>query len=697
MKNNLKIFKSSNLAIATLLFAPVALFAQVDRTKAPKSGPAPIVKVGNPATFTLPNGLKVFVVQNSKLPRVSASLTLDIDPIIEGEKAGYTSLAGSLMGEGTKTKSKDLLDEEVDFLGADLNTSATSASVNSLTNNFNKAFALMADVVLNPAFSADELEKIRKRTISGLQTQKDEPSSITRRVTSRLLYGAKHPYGEFETEASVAKVTLADIKKYYNTYWKPNAAYLVFVGDITAAKAQQLATQYFGKWQKGIVPKYNYEMPKPTTKTFIAVVDRPSSVQSVITLTAPIQLIPGSPDAIPADVMNNILGESATARLFMNLREKHGFTYGAYSRISPDKLVGSFSADASVRNEKTDSAIQEFISEFKRIKKEAVSTEEITTVKNYLNGSFARSLESPATIARFALNIARYNLPKDYYQKYLSNLAAVNVGAVQQMANKYITPNNLYIVVVGNAKEITKGLDKYGDVKYFDVDGNETKAPTSKAVDASVTGESIVKKFITAIGGDAAISSLKDLDMSGTSKIEGAPMDFAFNQKYVLPKHFSMSMTAGPMVLFSQSVKDGVYAKSQQGQNVPVEEDEKEELDEEAYFVNEIYYQKNNYTYTVKGIEAVDGKDAYAVEVKSAKGRIFTNYYDVETGLKVKNSHIEDAGSQGKMNMYTTFGSYKTYNGVQMPTEIVSFVGVKISMTIKDVKVNTGLKSEDIK
>jgi predicted Zn-dependent peptidase len=697
MKNNLKIFKSSNLAIATLLFAPVALFAQVDRTKAPKSGPAPIVKVGNPATFTLPNGLKVFVVQNSKLPRVSASLTLDIDPIIEGEKAGYTSLAGSLMGEGTKTKSKDLLDEEVDFLGADLNTSATSASVNSLTNNFNKAFALMADVVLNPAFSADELEKIRKRTISGLQTQKDEPSSITRRVTSRLLYGAKHPYGEFETEASVAKVTLADIKKYYNTYWKPNAAYLVFVGDITAAKAQQLATQYFGKWQKGIVPKYNYEMPKPTTKTFIAVVDRPSSVQSVITLTAPIQLIPGSPDAIPADVMNNILGESATARLFMNLREKHGFTYGAYSRISPDKLVGSFSADASVRNEKTDSAIQEFISEFKRIKKEAVSTEEITTVKNYLNGSFARSLESPATIARFALNIARYNLPKDYYQKYLSNLAAVNVGAVQQMANKYITPNNLYIVVVGNAKEITKGLDKYGDVKYFDMDGNETKAPTSKAVDASVTGESIVKKFITAIGGDAAISSLKDLDMSGTSKIEGAPMDFAFNQKYVLPKHFSMSMTAGPMVLFSQSVKDGVYAKSQQGQNVPVEEDEKEELDEEAYFVNEIYYQKNNYTYTVKGIEAVDGKDAYAVEVKSAKGRIFTNYYDVETGLKVKNSHIEDAGSQGKMNMYTTFGSYKTYNGVQMPTEIVSFVGVKISMTIKDVKVNTGLKSEDIK
>jgi len=697
MKNNFKIFKSSNLLTALLMIVVINTSAQVDRTKAPKAGPAPVVKVGNPTTFTLPNGLKVFVVQNSKLPRVSASLNLDIDPIIEGDKAGLSSLAGALLAEGSKTKSKDVLDEEIDFLGADLNTSATSANINSLTNNFNKAFALMSDVVLNPAFPADELEKIRKRTISGLQTQKDEPSSITNRVTSRLLYGAKHPYGEFETEESVAKINLDDVKKYCNTYWKPNAAYLVFVGDITAAKAQQLATQYFGKWQKGIVPKYNYEIPKPVAKTFIAVVDRPSSVQSVITLTAPIQLKPGSPDAIPASVMNNILGESATARLFMNLREKHGFTYGAYSRINTDKLVGSFSADASVRNEKTDSAIQEFINEFKRIKKEAVSNEEITTVKNYLNGSFARSLESPTTIARFALNVARYNLPKDYYQNYLSNLASVNVGLVQQMANKYISPNNLYIVVVGNAKEIAKGLDKYGEVKYFDVDGNETNPTTSKTVDASVTGESIIKKYIAAIGGEAAITAIKDVDMSGIAKIEGAPMDFSVNQKYILPTHFAMSMSAGPMTLFSQSAKNGVYAKSQQGQNVPVEENEKEELDEEASFVNEVYYQKNKYTYVVKGIETIDGQDSYEVEIKSAKGRTFTNFYNLATGLKVKNSHIEDGEKGAKTVLYSTYSNYKTFNGIQIPTEMVSFVGIKIAIEIKEVKVNSGLKTEDIK
>jgi len=676
---------------------PITLTAQIDRSKAPKPGPAPTININQPPMITLPNGLKIFVVKNSKLPKVSATLTLDVDPFIEGDKAGYASMAGSLMSVGTTTKTKEVLDEEVDFLGADLSTSATSASVNSLTNNFEKAFSLMADVVLNPSFPADELEKIRKRTISGLQTQKDDPNAIKNRVVSKLVYGANHPYGEFETEETVTKVTLDDVKKFYNSYWKPNVAYLVFVGDITTEKAKQLATKYFGKWQKGTVPTYTYAMPKAPAKPIVAIVDRPASVQSVISLNAPIQLKPGSEDVIATSVMNNILGESGTARLFNNLREKHGFTYGAYSRINTDKLVGSFSADASVRNEKTDSAIQEFFVELNKIRKEPVSEEEISNVKNYLNGSFARSLERPSTVASFALNVARYNLPKDYYQKYLSNLASVNIAMVQQMANKYVTPKNMYIVIVGNAKEIAKGLDKYGEVKYFDANGNETTAPTNKAVDASITGESIINKYITAVGGKTAIDAIKDVNMTGIAKIDGAPMDFAVTQKYILPNSFSMKMAAGPMTIISQSAINGEYAKSQQGQTIPVEEDEKEELDEEASLINELYYIKNNYKYVVKGIEDVDGKDAYAIEITSAKGRTFTNYYDVATGLKLKYSHVEDAGPQGKMTIYTDFGEYKTYNGVQLPTKITLFVGVKIGITMNDVKVNTGLKAEEIK
>lgn len=700
MKKYFQIFKFLNFAIAALLFAPIALLAQVDRTKAPKPGPAPILKIGKPASFVLPNGLKVYVVQNSKLPRVSASLTLDIDPIVEGDKAGYTNLAGELMKEGTTTKPKDDLDEEVDFLGADLNASATSVSVNSLTNNFPKAFALMADVVLHPAFPADELEKNKKRTISGLQTQKDNANSIIKNVEDKLMYGANHPYGEFETEATVAKVTLDDIKGYYNTYWKPNVAYLVFVGDITVAKAQQLTNQYFGTWKKGVVPTHTYATPTPPAKTIVAIVDRPSSVQSVINIVAPIQLKPGSSDAIATSVMNNILGESATARLFMNLREKHGFTYGAYSRASSDKYIGSFNANASVRNEKTDSAIMELMNELKRIRTEPVSSEELTTVKNLLNGSFARSLESPNTIARFALNTARYNLPADYYQKYLSNLAAVNAGNVQQVANKYVLPNNSYIVIVGNAKEIAKGLEKYGEVKYYDFNGNETKPATTKAVDPSITAESIVNNYIKAIGGTSAIASIKDVEMNGEVEVPGAPFKPAISRKTIVPTAYMDVVSAmnGAMVLAKKlSVNDTYSESGQGGASKPMDDEDKEELDEEKVIINELYYLDKKYTMTVEGIEAVDGKDAYVVKLQSAKGRKFTNYYDVATGLKLKTTTTAQTPAGKEMVVTVSFDDYKPFGGVQMPTKVIINQGIKMTATYSDIKVNSGLKVEDFK
>ncbi|MDQ3279409.1 MAG: insulinase family protein, partial [Bacteroidota bacterium] len=319
-----------NIFIAFIALLPTVLMAQVDRSKAPQPGPAPEIKIGQPATFTLPNGLKVFVVQNTKLPRVSATLSFNMDGIVEGNKAGLTSMGGELIRRGTSKMNKAQLDEAVDLLGGSLNTSATSASASSLKRNFPKLFSLMSDVVLRPTFPAAELEKIRKQSLSGLQAAKDNPNAIAQNVVNRLTYGKEHPYGDIETEETISNVKLEDIRKYFNTYWKPNNAFLVFVGDITPADAQKLATQYFGTWKRGDVPKPTYQTPQPPAKTYIALVDRPASVQSVITFAAPVPLKPGAPDVIPASVMNNILGAGSTSRLFMNLREKYGFTYGAY-------------------------------------------------------------------------------------------------------------------------------------------------------------------------------------------------------------------------------------------------------------------------------------------------------------------------------------------------------------------------------
>lgn len=679
-----------------LLLVPISLLAQVDRTKVPKPGPAPVINIGEPATFTLANGLKVFVVRNTKLPRVSAVLAINREQILEGDKAGVTDLGGQLLRRGTTSLKKAELDEAIDYLGATISTSATTVSGSSLTNNFSKVVALMSDIVLRPSFPTDELEKIRKQTLSGLAQQKEDPNAIASNVVSRLVYGKAHPYGEIETETTVKNITVDDVKNYFSTNWKPNIAYLIFVGDITVEQARQLAETNFSKWQRGEVPKPVYTVPQPTSKTFIALVDRPSSVQSVINIVAPIQLKPGSPDAIASSVTANLLGGGASARLFKNLREKYGFTYGAYAGISEDKLVGNFTASASVRNEKTDSAIGQFFYEFNRLRNELAEPSEVSLIKNEASGGFARRLENPATIANYALNVERYSLPKDYYQSYLKNLAVVDAAKIQQIANKYIPVNNLSIIIVGNVKEIAKGLEKYGELKYFDTEGNEIKAPVTKTVDASLSGESIIKKCAE-VTGASSLASIKDMEVIGTASVMG--QNLGFSQKFILPNNFYQSISVGAMTVQKQMAKNGVYSSVQQGADQPLKDEDKEELEENAAVIAESYYQTHGgYSFVVKGIEPIDGKDAYAVEVKSPKGTIYTNYYDVKSSLKVKKTVLADGPGGEKVPVSTYYQEYKTYNGVQIPMKTILDQGqFKINIVNTDVKLNQGLKIEDWK
>ena len=692
-----KSFEMKKAFLYIIALMPMITMAQVDRTKAPAPSPAPPIQLGKPTAYTLPNGLKVFVVQNSKLPRVSASLTIDMDGIIEGDKTGITSMAGSLLRRGTAKMSKAQLDEEIDFLGASINTSSQSASASSLKNNFPKVFALMSDVVLRPALPSAELEKIRKNELSELQSNKDDPGAISDNVSNRLTFGKNHPYGDIATEKTINNVKLDDIKKYFATYWKPNNAYLVFVGAIAPEEARQLAVQYFGAWQKGVVPKPVYKTPQASAKTFIALVDRPSSVQSNINFICPVELKPGAPDAIPASVMDNLLGGGSSGRLFQNLREKYGFTYGAYSSLNTDRLIGKFEANASVRNEKTDSAIGQFLYEFNKMRTESFTETEVNNMKSYLSGGFARSLENPGTIAQFALNIARYHLPADYYQNYLRNLSNVNTDVVAEMAKKYIMPGRMVIVIVGNAKQIAPGLEKYGEVKYFDVYGNEVAAPVVKKVDASVTPESIIQKAANATGSAEAMAAITDIDMNGEASLMG--QSFSVNQKYVLPGTYLSAMSMKGMVLQSKMLKDGKYTMSMQGQSQEGDEQDKEEIDEDAAFFTDAYMlKKGGYKFEMGTIEKVEGKDAYAVNIKTPTGREYTNYYDVANGLKVKSSTVEDAGPAGKVTVQVYFGEYKTFNGIQVPSKVLIDQGsLKIEMNFKDIKVNGGLKADDIK
>ncbi len=668
----------------------------IDRTKAPAPGKAPLIQIGSPVKFTLSNGLQVFVVKNTKLPRVTASLAFDYDGFAEGDKAGVAEMAGQLLKRGTSTKSKAQLDEAVEYLGGSISTSSQSASVSSLKSNFPSLMTLLAEVVLHPALASDELEKIRKQTLSGIESSKDDADAIAANVVKKLVYGGTHPYGEILTTKSVNRITLNDVKTFLSTYWKPNMAYLVFVGDIEPSVAKALAEKSFGSWAKGSAAKQNFAKPVTPNQTYVAVVDRPASVQSVVTIATTIDLVPGSANVIPGSVMNNILGGGFSGRLFANLREKHAFTYGAYSSLSSSRQIGIFQAEASVRNEKTDSSVQELLREINIIINEKVGDVELGRMKNYLSGGFARSLENPATIAGFALNIVQNNLPADYYQKYLTNLAAVDAQKVQDAAKTLLNPAKMHIVIVGNAKQIAKGLDKYGLVKYFDIEGNEIAAPTEIKADASITPQLVMNKAIAAIGSADVLAKVTDITLDGTANIMGQSLNMS--QKIVIPGNSVTIMSMGGMDLMKQAVVDGKYSVSQQGQEVPVTDDVKEGLDESASIAPEQMYLSKGYGLKVVGIEKVNGKDAIDVEVTTPSKKVSHRFYDASTYLLVKTSKSEEVPGRGTVTQQQFYNAYQTVNGIQLASEMVIDMGaMKINVKYTDIKVNQGLKIADLK
>ncbi|AHM62534.1 peptidase M16 domain-containing protein [Flammeovirgaceae bacterium 311] len=661
---------------ACLLFAYAAT-AQVDRSQLPKPGPAPEIKLGTYESFELKNGLKVFVVRNTKLPQVSYSLLIDRDPIVEGDKAGYISIAGDLLRSGTANRTKDQLDEEVDFIGAGLSTSSTGVYGSALSRHKDKLMALMADVVLNPSFPQEEFDKLVKQNKSGLAAQKDDPQYIASSVQGMLLYGADHPYGELATEATFDNIKIEDVKQYYQIYFKPNTAYLAIVGDITKKEAQQLVKKYFSKWQKGNVPTHTYPAPKPLEKPLVAVVDRSTSVQSVVQITHPIALKPGDADVIPARLMNDILG-GGDARLFNNLREAKGYTYGAYSSLDSDELIGKFVAYANVRNAVTDSAVYEFMHELRRIRTEAVPQDELEKAKNFLTGSFARSLESPQTIASFALNTARYKLDKNYYRDYLKKVAAVTPADLQRVAQTYVQPDNAYILVVGNAEEVEEGLKQFGEVKRYTAEGE----PAKELAAGEASAQEIIGKYLQAIGGEQRLSSINDMRMVMKLSVNG--MEITNTQLKKLPGSYLNETTMNGQVL-SKIVYDGGKAfMVMGGQRQELPEQQAAALKASAYPFPELMYEQEGITAEVKGLETVEGKEAYKVVVGTAGGPSSTEYFAKDSGLKLKTE--SPTGT-------IIYKSYEEKDGIKFP-KTISLITPQGTLEgeVVSVELNPGLK-----
>ena len=672
----------------------LATTAQNFRSGAPAPGPAPKIEIGSYESFKLENGLNVIVVENHKLPRVSWQLSVDVPPIQEKEFAGYVSIAGQLLNKGTKNRSKAEIDEAIDFIGATLNPGGAGIFGASLTKHKDVLLGIMSDVLLNPTFPEDEFEKIKKQTLSGLASDKEDPNAIARNVSRILRYGKDHPYGEIETEESIDKITLDKCKSYYNTYYKPNISYLVVVGDITKKEASVLAKKYFGSWKaSNNIPKKSFAKPTKPKGTMVDFVNKTGAVQSVINVTYPVELQPGSADVIKARVMNTLLGGFFRSRLNANLREDKAYTYGSRSSLSSDKEVGFFNAGASVRNEVTDSSVIQFMYELNKIRTEKISNEELTLVKNVMSGNFARSLERPQTIARFALNTYLNKLPSDYYATYLRKLSAVSADDVLAMAKKYITPQNAHIVVVGNKSEVADKIAQFatsGKVNFYDRSGNpiEDKGMT---IPDGVTAETVLQDYVTAIGGMKAISGIKDMTTVMTADIGGNPLEIAVQQK--LPNKFTNTVSMQGMVM-EKSVFNGTAGMvTSRGQSVPMPPEKVAESKVSNVIIAESKFKELGVKTKLIGIEMINNKKAYAMEIELPSGKKSTSYFDLESSLKVREVSTESQGERS-MTISVDLSNYTEVNGVKFPHKqsVSGMMPVPLIMEVKELKVNSNIE-----
>lgn len=658
---------------------------KIDINAMPKAGPTPSINIATPQTFKLSNGLTVMVVENHKLPRVNVTLSMDRPPVYEGKIVGVNSIMADQLGNGTTTMSKDDFNKRVDFLGSTINFSSNGAFANTLSKYFPEILGLMADAAINPKFSADEIQKSKERSIEALKLDEKSAQSIASKVSNAVIYGKNTARGEFETEASINAIQLNDVQDVYSKYFAPNNAYLVVVGDVKFKDVKKLVESKFNAWKKSSTTIPAVEPAKNVAKTEIEMIDVPSAVQSVISVGNITTLQMKDPQFFAATIANYILGGGGEARLFMNLREKNAFTYGAYSSLSTSKYSPEFSAESSVRNEVTDKAVTEFLNELKGIA--TIKPEELANAKAKLKGDFIRSMEKPETMAKFAVNSEIYNLPKDFYANYLKAIDKVTVEDVQNAAKANILPNQSRIFVAGKTSEVADGLEKLGfAVNYYDKDANKISKPTVQKID--VTAAQVADKYITAIGGKAALDKVTSIATTATASVQGMNLDMTM----VKAKGGKMLMDMKVMGNSMQKVVfDGANGKmTAQGQTMDLPAEMKAEFANDKELFPEVTFAKKA-DLKVSGIEKINGEDSYAIKDGST-----VYFYSVASGLKTGETKTQKMNGQ-EVTIPTTYGDYKAVDGVKFPYKISqSMMGQSLDFVVSKYELNKA-KDADFK
>lgn len=678
--------------------------SKIDRSKKPAAGPAPVITFKDPAMYTLPNGITILVVEDHRLPKISASLIIDAGPTKEGDKAGVNQLMGQMMEEGTTSMSKAKYDEAVDQIGANVNVNSGGGFASGLTRFFPQAFGLMADALKHPSFPAASLDKLKDQTVTGLKNIEKNASAVASRTLNALSYGKKTALGEFITIESVKGISLQDIKNAYADYVTPSRSYLTFVGDITPEAAKALAVKYLGDWtgKKLTLPSIA-DVPNPA-KSEIDFIDMPTAVQAQINVGNLVNNPMNNKDYFALLLANQILGGGADSKLFMNLREKHGFTYGSYSNVGSGRWQSLFNANAQVRTDKADSAVAEIVNEILAMRDGNITADQLATAKAKYNGSFALGMEDPARSAQYASNILINNLPKDFYRTYLQKINAVTIGDIKRVSREYMSEGNTRITIVGNADKIMPNLLRLGyPIKKYDIYAEPVvDAPKdNKVIETPVTTDkvsaySIVEDYLKAIGGKEELKKVNSLYETISMEIQGR--DIEGISKKMLPNKSVQEMKMGEMTVYKKSFNGINGYAGQMGQNTDMTMDEiKDEQDDKGIFPQLYYTSGDAYKLEYIGAGKVNGETTYRLKVKMPSGKTSIQQYSTKTGLLLQDDRTITANGQ-EVEMTINYSNYKKVGNILFPYSLIQNVGgQELNLSATDVKINQGVTEEDFK
>ena len=611
----------------------------INRSQRPEAGPPPEITFPPYETFTLKNGLKVFLVQDPR-PSVTLRLLVRGGNALDNDMTGLADAVADLITNGAGSLSASEFADQIDFIGGNVGASASPDAISvvgsGLKKHFPEVLKLFGTAVMNPMYPEDEIAKYKALQISGLQASKKEADFLATYAVNKMLYG-NSPLGHMPTEKSLSSISRDDIVRYHKTTFVPNNATLAVVGDLTPGELKKMLEDEFGAWKAGKdLPPPSPSMMNPKSGQVI-LVDRPTSVQSILRVVGP------GPDYTDRDrtrafLVNSVLGGGTGLgnRLAMNLRETHAYTYTPYSYFTANQFGGYFVAAADVRNEVTDSALVQLIYEVERMTREPITSDELDLNVKSAMGNYLMSLANPTTTAMRVQSIDFYKLPHDYYDKLVQIYSTTTTAHIQELAKKYFRKQDMNIVVVGKASEVKEKLEAFGEVQVWDEDLNPVKDVSAE--DLGITAEQAWAKMLDAMGGKDNLRKVQSISQEGSGSLSFGPqtMEGAMKMTQAVPNKVYQELSVNGMTMQQQFSDGETVAVIAQGQRIPLPAEDQAKILAGSYLFPEARLDELDGSLMLKGTKSLEGKETVIVEMQLPNAPTQLYYIDRASFLPVQ-------------------------------------------------------------